>query len=204
MATLRINPEVKKKIEKTAIEKCKEYAEYVKDEMVKKYQEEIDKFYEDPAYNPPKRYVRHEARGYERGMNLTYKPVLEEETLRVRGGIKISTDDMHPGGVRGSWSSKQAGYRGTQEQVLNSFLNGLHGVLYYNAMDNVFDRRAGLLSPRNKYIYRLSYNWTDVMAKNVAGINEHFLGGSNSSPMLESQRRLVELRDELRKKIEGK
>ncbi len=185
---IKISKEGKKKIEEHALNICKKYAKHVEEEMVKTYEEQIDKFYADPEYNPPSKYIRHEQRGFERGMEKTFEPVYKEEEKKFRGGIKISTDNMYPGGVKSSSVPlrERAGYRGTQNQVLSTFLAGLHGPLYYNSME------SAMIS--------------DSLGTNSALYNNinAFYFGNSTSPMRVSQNKLMELREEIKKDISKK
>lgn len=122
MAKVKINPSAKKKIEKSAMDICKEYAKEVEEDMSDFFQEQIDEFYNDPAYKdrPPRVYRRHhERKAYPnkpRGLDKTYEKVFKEKERSCEGGIRISTDDMY-----------NTGYHGSTEQVLESFLAGIHG-----------------------------------------------------------------------------
>ena len=115
MAKVKINPSAKKKIAKSAMDICKEYAKEVEEDMSDFFQEQIDEFYNDPAYKdrPPRVYRRHhERKAYPnepRGLDKTYEKVFKEKERSFEGGIRISTDDMY-----------NTGYHGSTEQVLES------------------------------------------------------------------------------------
>lgn len=173
MAKIKINPQAKKKIVKTAMEVCKDYATEVEEKMSDFFQEKIDEFYDDPLYKnrPPRQYIRHHERGFtERGLDKTYEKVLIEKSQSYEGGIRISTDDMYT-----------KGYCGTREQVLHTFLQGLHGV------DSAYSRMRTI----------------DTVKKDVSNIVQPLIPEAISGvrPMLESREYLKELVDDIDKRM---
>lgn len=170
MARVIIRPEAKNKIAQTAMDICKEYAKEVEEEMDAFFREEISNFYNDPRYRnrPPRQYVRHHEKGYpEPGLNKTYEKVFKEHENSYEGGIRISTDEMYT-----------TGYRGSTEQVLDSFLKGYHGpeTLLKNPRKTVED------------IYRGSEVATQLQTPTI-------------QPLEESRKHLKELVDDIDKRI---
>ena len=132
MATkIKLSKSAQARMEREARKKCKELAKETKDRLEEKYNEIIDTFYAE--YPNPSEYVRNVYRGGTPGLEKTYRTKFGRTAISFEGGIIISTDDMYEGGLRGKEIYTFAGYEGTQEQVLFSFLSGYHGLPPFSA-----------------------------------------------------------------------
>lgn len=134
---IKISKSAQAKMEREARKKAKELAKESRDRLEEKYNEIINSYY---AEYTPHIYIRNVKRGGTPGLEKTYRTKFEKKDDSFKGGIIISTDDMYPGGLRGKEVYTLAGYRGTQEQVLWSFLLGYHGLLHQNIVhQNIVD-----------------------------------------------------------------
>lgn len=144
MAEIKIktNEILKRELEK-AENLCSGLASIASEKMENEYLDIIDNFYME--YDPIE-YVRHHERGTypERGLEKTYEKVLkrEEDGTKVtyKGGITISPNNMYDG------------YRGTHEQVLESFLSGFHGLPTWHGFENKFPPIRSNIIPRREIL----------------------------------------------------
>ena len=117
---VEIPKELKDDLKKYAQNVAKYTATAIRDEVAEEFRFVIERFYDD--YDP-KYYIR------QNGLYRTYSKYYKNSHGSVYyGGIMVSTENMYPGNVTGAGSKYEYGYRGTQEQVLESFYNGFHGV----------------------------------------------------------------------------
>lgn len=110
----------KEKLREQAREKAKELAIEARERMAQEYLNVIEIFYSE--YDP-KYYIRHFNNRYDErslinsGLGRTFEKYYKNShSNKFSGGISISTDNMYPD------------YSTSQINVLNSFLNGYHGV----------------------------------------------------------------------------
>lgn len=88
-------------------------AHQISDKMEQEYQYVIERFYSEYQ---PESYKRHSERGYEPGLNKTFKKYYKNPHNTIYyGGIEIADDNMYDD------------YHDSPSSVLSSFLNGYHG-----------------------------------------------------------------------------
>ncbi len=120
----QLSDKQKESIINNAVVQMRQKSQHIQEQIENYYLAEVDAFY---AEYTPSEYVRHNYSDiYDSGLGRTCKPILEErrtgDKITFESGIEIDTSRMH------------RDYHGTPEQVLNSFMNGYHGLPPYKDM----------------------------------------------------------------------
>lgn len=128
MAEFKMTKEYKDKIKKEAQERAKQLAIEARDLMAKEYISIIRQFYTEYE---PEYYYRHKTNYsdsgiMDTGLGRTFEKYYKQSHDRYySGGIWIDVM-RHDGTNRNMFND----YSGTQEQVINTFIHGLHGPLW--------------------------------------------------------------------------
>lgn len=120
MGSFQLSNETKQKLKQRAVDQARELAIEARERMTQEYLNVIEVFYSE--YDP-KYYIRHFNNRYDErslinsGLGRTFEKYYKNSHgNKFSGGISISTDNMY------------SDYSTPQINVLNSFLNGYHGV----------------------------------------------------------------------------